>query len=403
MNQRAKEELDALLPQMVAWRRHLHRHPELSFQEHGTAAYITALLKSEGIEVRGNVAKLHADAPGTGVIAIVRGAAAPSDRCIALRADTDALPIQEMGKPTYCSTNPGVMHACGHDAHTSMVLGAGIALHRSRGAWSGTVMLVFQPGEEKEPGGASLLIKEGALRDPAPSAIIGQHVTPELPAGKLGFRNGPFMAAADELYLTVKGKGGHAAARDRLVDPILIAAAMLPKLYEAARAAVSGSEPMVLSFGKVIANGATNIVPEVVTIEGTLRTFDEALRARFHQLLPRVAQEVALGMKGECEFRLVKGSPVVKNDPALTDRLRAGAVELVGSENVVDMDIRMGAEDFAYYTHVMPGCFYRLGTGNAAKPGTQSGLHTAAFDIDEDAMLVGARMMVVGALQELGR
>lgn len=402
MNQRVKEELDALRPQLVAWRRHLHRHPELSFQEHATAAYVAALLKTEGLEVRENVAKLHADAPGTGVIAIVRGEAEPSNRCIALRADTDALPIQEVGKSDYCSTNPGVMHACGHDAHTSMVLAAGIALHRARTAWSGNVMLVFQPGEEKEPGGASLLIKEGALARPAPSAIIGQHVTPELPAGKLGFRGGPFMAAADELYLTVKGKGGHAAARDRLVDPILIAAALLPKLYEAARAAAPSGEPMVLSFGKVIANGATNIVPETLTIDGTLRTFNEDLRNHLHALLPRISREVAQAMGGDVEFRVVKGSPVVKNDPELTARLRAVAVELVGVDNVVDMDIRMGAEDFAYYTHVMPGCFFRLGTGDPAKDGTQSGLHTAAFDIDEQAMVTGAAMMAWGALSELG-
>ncbi len=387
---------------MVAWRRHLHRTPELSFQEHRTAAFVAEVLEREGIEVRTGVAKLTPDAEGTGLIALVRGEQGTSERCIALRADLDALPITEVGKPDYCSTTPGVMHACGHDAHTAMVLGAGIALHRARAAWSGTVMLVFQPGEEKEPGGASLLIKEGALRDPAPLGIIGQHVTPELPAGTLGFRSGPFMAAADELYLTVKGKGGHAAARDRLIDPILIAAHLLPRLYAEARAAVPAGEPMVLSFGKLIANGATNIVPESLTIDGTLRTFDEALRARLHELLPRISNEVVQGMGGAVDFRLVKGSPVVKNDPALTARLRAVAVQLVGAAHVVDMDIRMGAEDFAYYTHVMPGCFYRLGTGDPAKPGTQSGLHTAAFDIDEEAMKVGAGMMAAGALSELG-
>ncbi|MBK8227596.1 MAG: amidohydrolase [Flavobacteriales bacterium] len=392
----------ALHADMIAWRRHLHRHPELSFQEHGTAAFVAGVLKKEGMEVREGAARLAPDADGTGVIAVVRGEKTASDRCIALRADLDALPITELGKPDYCSLDPGVMHACGHDAHTAMVLGAGIALHRMRSEWSGTVMLVFQPGEEKEPGGASLLVKEGALADPEPQGIIGQHVTPELPVGKLGFRSGPFMAAADELYLTVKGRGGHAAQRDKLVDPILIAAALLPRLYEEARAIVPNGEPMVISFGKLIANGATNIVPDTVSIDGTLRTFNEDLRARLHQMLPRVASEVAHGMNGDCEFRLVKGSPVVKNDPELTARLRAVAVGLVGAENVVDMDIRMGAEDFAYYTHVMPGCFFRLGTGNPAKPGTQSGLHTAAFDIDEDALMVGARMMVAGALSELG-
>lgn len=402
MKARIQEAIAALQADMVVWRRHLHQHPELSFMEHDTVSFVADVLKREGIEVREGVAKLTPDARGTGLIALVRGEKSASERCFALRADLDALPINEEGKPDYCSTNPGVMHACGHDAHTAMVLGAGIALHRMRSEWSGNVMLVFQPGEEKEPGGASLIIKEGVLANPEPQGVIGQHVTPELPLGKLGFRSGPFMAAADELYITVKGKGGHAAVRDRLVDPILIAARLLPALYDEARSASPSGEPMVISFGKLIANGATNIVPETVTIDGTLRTFDEGLRARLHALLPRIAQEVAQEMIGSVDFRIVKGSPVVKNDPKLTARLRAVAVDLVGAENVVDMDIRMGAEDFAHYTHVMPGCFFRLGTGNAAKPGTQSGLHTAAFDIDEEALAIGAWMMAMGALAELG-
>lgn len=401
MIERIRHELSLLWPTMVDWRRHLHRHPELSFREHSTAGFVDHVLRSEGIATRTGVGRLMPDAPGTGVIAVVKGEAGPSDRCIALRADLDALPIQEEGKPDYCSTSPGVMHACGHDVHTSMVLGAGIALHRFRSEWSGTVMLVFQPGEEKEPGGASLLLKEGVLVDPRPMGILGQHVTPELASGKLGFRSGPFMAAADELYITVKGRGGHAGSRPKLLDPILIAAHLLPELYNAAHTAVPTGEPMVISFGRFIGNGATNIIPDVVTIDGTLRTFDEALRGRLHEVLPRVCAQVAQEHGGEVELRIVKGSPVVKNDPGLTARMRALAVDLVGAENVVDMDIRMGAEDFAYYTHVMPGCFFRLGTGNPDKPGTQNGLHTAGFDIDEDAMTIGAAMMAAGALSEL--
>ena len=396
-----KSQLADLREQLVLWRRHMHAHPELSFRETGTVRYVVEQLRAEGIEVRDGVGRLTPGSAGTGAIALVRGTRGPSDRCFALRADLDALPIQEEGKPAYCSTVPGVMHACGHDAHTAMVLGAGVALHRLREHWSGTVMLVFQPGEEKEPGGASLLVKEGVFNDPKPSGILGQHVTPELASGKLGFRSGQFMAAADELYLTVKGRGGHAGSRPKLLDPILIAAHLLPKLYAEAHAAVPAGEPMVLSFGKFIANGATNIIPEVATIDGTLRTFNEDLRARLHALLPMICSRVAGEMGGTVDVRIVKGSPVVKNDPELTARMRAVAVDLVGAENVLDMDIRMGAEDFAYYTHVMPGCFFRLGTGNPAVPGTQSGLHTAAFDIDEDAMDIGAAMMILGALAEL--
>ena len=402
MIQSVKQHIAALGPDLIAWRRHLHQHPELSFQEHSTADYVADLLKREGIEVRENVARLPGAEKGTGLIAVVRGEAAASDRCFALRADMDALPINEVGKPDYCSTNFGVMHACGHDAHTAMVLGAGISLHRMRKEWSGNVMLVFQPGEEKEPGGASLMVTEGVLKDPTPTGIVGQHVTPELAMGKVGFRSGAFMAAADELYITVKGKGGHAAVRHTLVDPILIAARLIPTLYEEAARVAPDGEPMVLSFGKVIANGATNIVPDTVTIDGTLRTFNEALRNELHALLPRISAEIAHRMGGDVDFRLVKGSPPVVNDPALTARLRAVAEEFVGKENVVEMDIRMGAEDFAYYGQVMPACFYRLGTGNPNEPGTTSGLHRAEFDIDEDALAIGAGLMAYAALMELG-
>lgn len=392
----------ALHADMVRWRRHLHRHPELSFHEHGTATFVAGLLKEEGIEVREGVGRLTPDAKGTGLIAFVKGEAAASDRCFALRADLDALPIAEVGKPEYCSTNPGVMHACGHDAHTAMVLGAGMALHRLRREWAGTVMLVFQPGEEKEPGGAALLIREGVFQDPQPAGILGQHVTPEMATGKVAFRSGPFMAAADELYLTVIGRGGHAAVRDTLVDPILISATMLPALYTEAKRGTPTGQPMVLSFGKVVANGATNIVPDTVAIEGTLRTFDEATREGLHAMLTSRVRTIAQELGGDAELRIVKGSPVVKNDEALTARIRQAAVDYLGAEHVLEAPVRMGAEDFAYYTHVMPGCFFRLGTGHAGKAGTQSGLHTAAFDVDEDALVVGAGVMVWGALMELG-
>lgn len=402
MIHRIKEAIAALQPDMVKWRRHLHAHPELSFQERSTAKFIAEVLKAQGIEVRTGVGKLTPDAEGTGVIAVVRGEAKPSDRCIALRGDTDALPITEIGKEGYCSTNPGVMHACGHDAHTSMVLGAGIALHRLRKEWSGAVMLVFQPGEEKEPGGASLLVKEGVLTDPKPAGILGQHVTPELPIGKLGFRSGAFMAAADELYITVQGRGGHAGSPHLCIDPVVIAAHLIIALQQVASRRNKPGQPMVLSLGKVIANGATNIIPDEVRIEGTLRTFDEAWRAELHRMLPQLAKGLCEGMGGGVEFNIVKGSPVVKNDPELTARIRAAAVEFIGADHIVDMDIRMGAEDFAYYTHVMPGCFFRLGTGNPKVPGSTSGLHRAEFDIDEDALAIGAGMMAWGAVSELG-
>ena len=401
MIDRIKKGIAELHPKMVQWRRHLHAHPELSFQEHNTVAYVTEQLEAEGIEVRKGVGKLNADSKGTGLIALVKGEKATSNACFAIRADLDALPITEIGKEGYCSTAPGVMHACGHDAHTTMVLGAGIALHRLRKHWSGTVMLVFQPGEEKEPGGASLLIKEGVFNDPKPSGIVGQHVTPELAIGKVGFRSGPFMAAADELYITVKGKGGHAASPHMLIDTVLIAAHLITSLQQVVSRRNKPGRPMVLSFGKVIAQGATNIIPDEVHIAGTLRTFDEAWRSELHILIPQLSKDLAKSMGGDVEFNLLKGSPAVVNDPALNERIRAAAIAYVGEEHVVEMDIRMGAEDFAYYTQVMPGCFFRLGTGNPNKPGSTSGLHRAEFDIDEDALAIGAGLMAWSAIGEL--
>ncbi|TXI79108.1 MAG: amidohydrolase [Flavobacteriales bacterium] len=401
MIDRIKDTIAGLRAEMIGWRRHLHQHPELSFQEVGTVRFVVERLLAEGIAVRDGVGKLTPDAKGTGAIALVRGEGTGSTACIAIRADLDALPITEVGKEAYCSKNPGVMHACGHDAHTAMVLGAGIALHRLRKEWGGTVMLVFQPGEEKEPGGASLLVKEGVFNDPRPSGILGQHVTPELPIGKLGFRSGPFMAAADELYITVKGRGGHAGSPHLCIDPVPIAAQLILALQQVVSRRNKPGQPMVLSLGKVIANGATNIIPDEVRVEGTMRTFDEAWRAELHELLPVLSRGLCEGLGATVDLRIVKGSPVVKNDPELTARIRAAAVAFVGADNVVDMDIRMGAEDFAYYTQVMPGCFFRLGTGNPTKPGTTSGLHRAEMDIDEDALVIGAGMMAWGALSEL--
>lgn len=377
---------------IIAWRRHLHAHPELSYQETSTGKYIAAQLHALGIEVREGIA-------GTGVIGIVRGA--KPGKAICLRADIDALPIQEKNTCDYRSTNDGVMHACGHDAHTAMVLGAGAILHALREEWGGTVLLLFQPGEEKIPGGATLVLKENALRDPVPSAIIGQHCTPELEVGKLGFREGPFMASSDELYATVKGKGGHAAQPDKLIDPIMITAHMLPRLKADFSARYGGgATPSLLAFGKVEALGATNVVPDVVKLAGTLRAFNEEQRADMHQWLPVRANEICAEQRGSCDFEVRKGYPVLVNDDALTARMRLAAEELVGAENVVRMEQRMGSEDFAFYTHVMPGCFFRLGTGAPGQP--PRGLHTPTFDIDEEALRIGSEMMVLSAFRELG-
>lgn len=393
MIDRIKAEATRRHADIIAWRRHLHAHPELSYAERNTGKYIADRLRALGIEVREGIA-------GTGVIGVVRGAR-PGAACVCLRADIDALPIQEKNTCDYRSTNDGVMHACGHDAHTAMVLGAGAILHALREEWGGTVLLLFQPGEEKIPGGATLVLKENALRDPVPSAIIGQHCTPELEVGKLGFRPGPFMASSDELYVTVKGKGGHAAQPDKLIDPIMITTHLLPRLKADFSTRYGGaSTPSLLAFGSVEALGATNVVPDVVKLAGTLRAFNEEQRADMHQWLPARASEICAEQRGSCDFQVMKGYPVLVNHDALTSRMRSAAVELVGAENVVDMDIRMGSEDFAFYTHVMPGCFFRLGTGVPGQP--TRNLHTPTFDIDEEALRIGSAMMVLGATCELG-
>jgi amidohydrolase len=390
--QRIQELVKAGHLESIAIRRHLHARPELSFQEHATAAYIAERLEEWGIEVRRNIA-------GTGVIGVVRGAS--PGRTLCLRADIDALPIQEAEGPAYRSQHAGVMHACGHDAHTAMVLAAGRALHMLRGDWKGTVLLLFQPGEEKIPGGASLVLKEGVLNALAVEAIIGQHVTPELEVGKVGFHAGPFMASSDELYLTVKGKGGHAAAPEKLIDPIILTARLLITLKEEFEA-WRKNEPVVMGFGRVIADGATNVVPDQVQIAGTLRTFDERLREELHGWLPRRAQEICAAQGGACETEVRRGYPVLVNDPELTGRWRKAAVELLGADQVVDMPQRMGSEDFAFYTQVMPGGFFRLGTGAPGK-GAAPGLHTPTFNIAEESLAIGAAVMVWGSLRELAR
>lgn len=388
------EEVKALVREnhleVIAVRRHLHANPELSFQEHETARYVADALRDAGIEVRTGVA-------GTGVIGTVQGAGPGPVVC--LRADMDALPLQEATGLPWSSRNPGVMHACGHDAHTAMVLGAGRILNRLRHHWNGTLLLLFQPGEEKAPGGASLVLGEGALRDPAPGAIIGQHVTPELELGKVGFRPGPFMASSDELYITVQGKGGHAARPDALVDPIVIAAKLLLQLKEEFEAWRAG-RPLLLAFGRFMAEGATNVVPDEVEIAGTLRTFNEELRGQLHEWLPRRAKEICTGLGGDCRFDVRKGYPVLVNDEALTARMRDAARELLGDDQVVEMPQRMGSEDFAFYTQVMPGSFHRLGTGQPKK-GPAPGLHNARFDLPEESLGIGVALMVWGALREL--
>jgi amidohydrolase len=377
---------------LIATRRHLHAHPELSFHEHQTARYIAEKLRSFQLEPQEGVAD-------TGVVVLVKGRN-PDSRTIALRADIDALPIREANDVPYKSTNEGVMHACGHDAHTTSLLGTARILHQLREEFEGTVKLIFQPGEEKAPGGASLMIRDGVLQNPAPRSMFGQHVAPNIPVGKIGFREGLYMASADELFVTVHGKGGHGAMPDSNIDPVLIASHIIVALQQIVSRHANPKIPSVLSFGKVIANGATNVIPNEVYLEGTFRTLDEEWRASAKQKMKKMAEGIAEAMGGRCEFNILHGYPFLRNNPELTRKARHWAEAYVGEENVIDLDIWMAAEDFAFYTQHVNACFYRLGTRNEEK-GIVSSVHTPTFDIDEAALETWAGLMSWLAIQEL--
>ncbi len=373
-----------LLPEIIEIRRALHARPELSFQEFGTSAFIQEKLTSWGIPFQTGYG-------GTGISAWIEGQD-PNGRRIALRADMDALPIQELNEVPYRSTQPGVMHACGHDVHTACLLGAVKILSELRAEISGSVQFIFQPGEEKLPGGASLMIQDGIFSPIRPAAL-----TPELPVGKVGFRSGPFMASADEIYVTVKGKGGHGARPDANVDPVLISSHLIIALQQVVSRWSDPQMPTVLSFGKVIADGATNVIPGEVKLEGTFRTFNENWRFEAHRRVIALAEGLVRGMGGEIDFRIETGYPVLANDETITAQARALAISYLGNEHVVDLPMRTTAEDFAHYTREIPGCFYRLGTSGADGTHRHS-VHNPMFDIDEKAMATGMGLMAWIAL-----
>ena len=392
LKDRIKSLAQAYKQEVIANRRHLHSHPELSFKEYETAAFVAEKLKEIGIT------EIESKAT-TGWSALIQGKN-PEKKTVALRADMDALPIIEANEVPYKSQNPGVMHACGHDAHTASLLGAAKILNEVRDQFEGTIKLIFQPGEEIIPGGASLMIKDNVLENPRPNSILGQHVMPMIPAGKVGFRSGLYMASTDELYLTIKGKGGHGAMPETFIDPVLISAHLLVALQQIVSRVANPKIPSVLSFGRVEALGATNIIPNEVKIQGTFRTLDEAWRAKAHEKMRLIAQGIVEGMGGQLDFEIRKGYPFLKNEPALTARSVEAARAYLGAENVLDLDIWMAAEDFAFFSQEVDGCFYRLGTRNEAR-GITSGVHTSTFDIEEEALEIGAGLMAWLAVSEL--
>lgn len=380
--------------EVITLRRHIHQHPELSFEEVETGKFIARTLQEYGIAFKHGIAE-------NGVTGLIEGRN-PGKKIIALRADFDALPITEVNDVPYKSKNEGVMHACGHDVHTASLLGTARILHELKDEFDGSVKLIFQPGEEKAPHGALLMIKEGVLEDPAPSVIFGQHVHPPLKAGKVGFKPGLFMASQDNLYMTIKGKGGHGALPYNCIDPIPIMAQVVTAFQQIVSRKANPAIPSVITFGNIYTSGGTtNIIPNEVYLEGTFRTFDEQWRKEAHEHMREIAEGITKSMGADYELNIVKGCPSLINDTPVTLRAEARAAEYLGNEKVAELPFRMTSEDFAFYSQQIPAVFYRIGTGNPEK-GTTHPVHTGNFDIDEDALNVSTGLMAWLAVCELG-
>lgn len=362
-------------------REHLHKHPELSFQEYQTSKYISSVLDSIGIPFKDNLGN------GTGITAEL----GQGEKVIAVRADIDALPITEEGTHSYISSNVGVMHACGHDVHTSCLLGTAYILKELEERLPCRVRLIFQPGEEKLPGGASLMIKDGVLEDVV--AIIGQHVHPDLQVGQIGHGTGYFMASCDELYITVEGRGGHAAMPEKVIDPILISAEIIQSLQTVISRKANPNTPTVLSIGKINSDGgATNVIPERVVMEGTFRTYDEVWRKQAYQHIEDIVTSICQAHGATAKVNIVRGYPSLYNNPEISNIVAQGIRVFLTEEDAIEIAPRMTAEDFSYYSHEVPACFYRLGTSSSDGSKT-SPVHTPTFDIDPKSLEIGMGFM----------
>ena len=383
MKEKIKSLAAAYAEEFIAVRRQLHAHPELSYEEYETSAFIQQQLKAYNIP--------FTIMATTGVVGIIEGRN-PTSKVIALRADMDALPIVEENDVAYVSTKTGVMHACGHDVHTTCLLGAAKILSQTKDEWDGTIKLIFQPGEEKNPGGASYMIRDGVLENPAPQKIFALHVHPGMEVGTFSFRGGMVMASADEIYISIKAKGGHAAAPQFTADTILIASHLIISLQQIVSRNNNPFNPSVLSITSFQGGNTTNVIPSEVKLMGTFRAMDEEWRLKAHELIKKQTIELVAAMGAEASIHIDVGYPFVLNNEALCAAAHKNAALFAGDQQVSETELRMGAEDFAYYSHKIPACFFRLGAGNKAK-GISSGVHTPTFDIDEAAIEQGMGMM----------
>ena len=376
---------NAVYKNMCRYREHLHMHPELSYEEYETAAFVKATLKEIGIP---NVRSIGV----TGVIVTIYGDGHnENDRCLAFRADLDALPIQEENEISYKSKKDGIMHACGHDVHTSILLGLAEVLFRFKNQLKQPIKLIFQPGEEVNPGGANLIIDEGGLSNPNVSKMFALHVFPDFEFGHVGFREGLYMASSDEIHVEIKGKGGHGALTGQTINPMFMGAEFIIAAKNYINSNSPGDVPSVINFGRFEALGSTNVVPESATIKGTLRTMNEEWREVVKLELMAIAKRISFNYGGNIKLNISKGYPFLKNDVELTEKTRGIAFDVLGEANVHNLDLRMTAEDFAFYSHLVPVCFFRLGVGNKAK-GITYNVHQSKFDIDHKAMKSGLKL-----------
>lgn len=389
MKQLIQQQSSNILDEAIAIRRHIHQHPELSFQEFETSKFVQSKLTEWGITFEAGIVE-------TGILATINPEKA-NEKCIALRADLDALPIKELSNSPYQSTNDGVMHACGHDVHTAMLLGTAKILEENKTLLNCCVKLIFQPGEEKLPGGAKLMIEAGVLENPKVDEIYALHVFPELEVGKIGLKSGMYMASCDEIYLTVKGKGGHGAMPHQNIDPIAISAQLITSLQQIISRKCPPNIPAVLSFGRIEGLGATNVIPEKVDIQGTFRTMNEEWRQTAHELIEQHCKGLVEGMGGQIEVDIRVGYPYLENHVELTASARNKTEKFFGNDRVVDLPIRLTGEDFAYFSQQIPATFVRVGVRNEAK-GIIYPVHNAKFDIDEQAIKTGIETFLCLAL-----